>query len=253
MPEMIHSTAYDANVLQEYSLNSWDEASVLSRRQLSQPRNPVNGTIPRGFASMEATDGVYASAEEAVKSTLIQIRDRGPLPYTPNAAVPYYYPDTEEGRTLATEKIKYNPFPISKAGIAKGQELYNIYCGICHGDKGDGKGYLVRDGGKYPAQPAILTDSAFVNSSNGRFYHAIMYGKNAMGPHSDKLSFEERWQVIHYIRLLQAQAKKVNYNDEVNELNPAYGVPNVKAQALLPAAPAPQAQEPQVQQDSHNH
>jgi mono/diheme cytochrome c family protein len=174
-----------------------------------------------------------------VLTTLQQAKNQGTLVYTPNAAVPYYYPDTDEGRALATAKIKYNPFPITKEGIAKGQELYTIYCGICHGEKGDGKGYLVRDGGKYPAQPAILIDSAFVASSNGRIYHAIVYGKNAMGAHADKLSFEERWQVIHYIRLLQSQAKKLKYDDQVNELNPEFGIPISRVKPLLPAEVPP--------------
>ena len=153
--------------------------------------------------------------------------------YTPNGSVPYYFPDTEDGRTLATEQLLYNPFPITKEGMAKGQELYNYYCGICHGEKGDGLGYLVREnGGKYPAQPANFLLDEFVNSSNGRYYHSIMYGKNVMGAYADKLSYEERWQVIHYIRSLQAKEKKVAYSFEANELDPRYGVPVSKMTAV---------------------
>ena len=65
--------------------------------------------------------------------------------------------------------------------------MYDIYCGICHGEKADGNGYLVRDDGKYPAQPAILVSDEFIAASNGRFYHAIMHGKNVMGAYSEKL------------------------------------------------------------------
>ncbi len=100
--------------------------------------------------------------------------------------------------------------------------MYNIYCGICHGDKANGGGYLVRDdGGKYPAQPANLVSDDFINSSEGRYYHGIMYGRNAMGGYSDKLSYEERWQVIHYIRSLQAETKSLKYNENENTLNNA--------------------------------
>lgn len=79
----------------------------------------------------------------------------------------------------------------------------------------DGKwgGYLVRDDGKYPAQPAILVSDEFIAASNGRFYHAIMHGKNVMGAYSDKLSYKERWEVIQYIRSLQAQAKGLKYDE----------------------------------------
>ena len=233
IPDMAHSTAYEANILNDYSLNTWDKESTFTRRELSQPREPVNGTIPRGYTGAVAHSGAYATAGEAVVSMMESMASHGGIAYTPNGHVPYYYPDTEEGRTLATQQIKYNPFPITQDGLARGQELYNIYCGICHGDKGDGGGYLVRDnGGKYPAQPANFLDSAFVASSNGRYYHSIVYGKNAMGGYADKLSFEERWQVIHYIRNLQATSKKLKYSFEMNQLNADFGVPETVARQL---------------------
>jgi mono/diheme cytochrome c family protein len=248
IPDMAHATSYEANVLNDYSFHTWDKESTFSRRQLSQPRKPVNNTIARGYTGAVAHDGTYASAEEAVLSTMgYAAAGHGGVNYTPSGRVPYYYPDTEEGRTLATQQIKYNPFPITQNGIARGQELYNIYCAICHGEKGDGGGYLVRDnGGKYPAQPANLIDSAFVNSSNGRYYHAIVYGKNAMGSHADKLSFEERWQVIHYIRSLQASAKKLKYDNEVNSLNTNYGVPEAIARQLMANRQKPAVETPPV-------
>jgi mono/diheme cytochrome c family protein len=226
IPDMAHATAYEANVLTKYNLNSWDEESVKSRRELSQPRLPVHGTIPRGFAGSASYNGVFASAEDAVVSTMHRMNNSGGIPYTPNGHVPYTYPDTEDGRTLAKQQIRYNPFPITALGIEKGKELYTIYCATCHGDKADGDGYLVRDnGGKYPAQPANLVDSQFVFSTNGRYYHAIMYGLNAMGGYADKLSFEERWDVIHYIRSLQAVSRKVKYSESANTLNAEYGFP----------------------------
>ncbi|TAK45531.1 MAG: cytochrome c [Saprospiraceae bacterium] len=230
IPDMTHSTAYEANVLTLYSLNSWDKESTFSRRQLSNPHLPVKGTVPRGYASEATNDGVFASPMEAVLSTLGKTnQQQDGIHYTPNGHVPYYYPDTDTGRILAAKKILYNPYPISKKGLATGQALFTIYCSICHGDKGDGAGYLVAGPfAKFPAQPANFTTDDFINSSNGRFYHAIMYGRNAMGSHADKLSFQERWQVIHYIRSLQAVAKKVKYNEEVNELNPEYGVPELQ-------------------------
>ena len=46
----------------------------------------------------------------------------------------------------------------------------------------------------------LISDDIHFNSSNGRYYHSIMYGKNVMGGYADKLSYEERWQVIHHIR-----------------------------------------------------
>jgi hypothetical protein len=84
---------------------------------------------------------------------------------------------------------------------------------------------LVRDdGGVYPAQPANLISDEFIAASPGRFYHSIMFGKNVMGSYKDKLSYKERWEVIHYIRSLQAREKSLAYSPDENSLN-EYAVP----------------------------
>jgi mono/diheme cytochrome c family protein len=204
MPDMAHSTAYEANVYYDYGMNTWDKESVIDRRTLAMPRIPVSGTIARGFAGgLSAPD----------------VEGRNAVAISPNGSVPYYYKDTEEERLRATAEIRRNPFPITDSGLARGKALYNIYCGICHGDKGDGAGYLVRDdGGVYPAGPANLVSEEFIGTTEGRLYHSIMYGKNVMGSYADKLSYEERWQVIHHIRALQATASKKVYNEKENTL-----------------------------------
>ncbi|MCB9285427.1 MAG: cytochrome c [Lewinellaceae bacterium] len=239
MPDMVYSTAYEANVYYSYSLNTWDSASVFTRLDLMNPRNPVAGTVPRGYAGYS-----FAHNPQEQQAAMAMLTGQAPgSQYTPaNGHVPYYYADTEEERIRATAEIIANPFPITAAGLVKGQELYTFYCGICHGDKGDGAGYLVRDpnpatgdaGGKYPAAPANFMLDAFIDSSNGRYYHAIMYGRNMMGSYADKLSFEERWEVIHYIRSLQAKVRGLEYSETANTLNPAYGVPGA---SLAPEEP----------------
>ncbi len=201
MPDMAHSIAYEANSYSYYYNNTW--GSKEDYYKMAQPRVPVKGTIPRGYAGgagAASTDNGFAMA--------------------PNGSVPYYYDDTEEERTRATNEIIDNPFPITDAGLAEGKELYSVFCATCHGEKGDGGGYLVRDdGGKYPVQPANFLLDEFVAASNGRYYHSIMYGKNMMGGYADKLSYEERWNVIHYIHSLQAKEKKLVYSQMENTLN----------------------------------
>jgi len=230
MPDMGHSIAYEANVYTNYYLNTWDSASTFRLKELSNPRLPVAGTVPRGYAGVSFAGGEHASdamatlnGKDGVNSISVPV----------NSNVPYYYEDTEEERTRAIAEIIDNPFPISENGLARGKELYDVFCGICHGENGDGLGYLVRDAdaaknipaGVYPAAPASFLLDEHVNASNGRYYHAIMYGKNVMGAYKDKISYEERWQVIHYIRALQAKDKKLVYNAEENTFNPVFGVP----------------------------
>jgi len=195
MPDMAHSVAYEANHYNYYYNNTW--GSEADYYKYAKPKLPVKGTVPR------------TSSDNSVQMTA-------------SGSVPYYYGNTEEERVRATAELINNPFPITDAGLAQGKELYDVMCGICHGAKADGLGYLARDeseGGKYPVQPAILTSDEFVAASNGRYYHAIMHGKNLMGAYSDKMGYEERWQVIHYIRSLQAKDRKLKYNQFENTLN----------------------------------
>ncbi len=213
VPDMKHGIAYEANYYDFYRFNTW--GSQEEYHELASPRKPISGSIPRGYAGMSTKGGVANSA--AMQRVDNEI--------APNGFVPYYYEDTEEERERATEEIQSNPFPITEKGLEKGEMLYDINCGICHGEKGDGLGYLVRDdGGVYPAQPANLISDEFIEASPGRFYHSIMYGKNVMGSYKDKLSYKERWDVIHYIRTLQAKEKELVYSPEENSLN-SYAVP----------------------------
>lgn len=244
MPDMAHSIAYESNVYGNYYLNTWDSASVFLRKDLSGVRLPVKGTIPRGYAGYMNSD---ASEFEAIHNTLRGGTNMQAIAVPLNSHVPYHYTDTEDERTRASQEIINNPFPITEKGLASGKALYDIQCGICHGEKGDGLGYLVSDANpnaKYPAAPANFLQDTFYNSTNGRYYHAIMYGKNVMGSYADKLNFEERWQVIHYIRALQAKEKKLVYNATANTFNPSYGVPEKQFKAGLATrrtdvAPAP--------------
>jgi len=181
---VLHSIAYEANYYNYYYQNTWGSEDEYYK--MVTPRLPVAGTVPRR---------------------------------TTNGDPVYHYGNSEEERARAMAEMINNPYPITDAGLAQAKPLYDVYCGICHGDKGDGAGYLVRDGSAYPVQPANFLLEEFLNASNGRYYHTIMQGRNLMGAYADKLSYEERWQVIHYIRSLQAKELKLAYNEEINTLN----------------------------------
>ena len=246
MPDMAHSVAYEPNRIDEYSLHTWNDKSVRTVTQLwGTPRVPVKGTIPRGYVGLAAHGN---SAEY-----MAQLRGGGNGISTPiNGNVPYYYADTEEERTRANKEIVMNPYPITKKSLVKGKELWKIYCGICHGDKCAGNGYLVREDGKYPAQPANLLLDTFVNGNNGRLYHAIMYGKNVMGNYADKLSYEERWDVIHYIRSCQAAEKQLEYNENSNTLNVKAGISDsifqvMAAKKIVPTKPVTMEKKPAME------
>lgn len=215
MPDMAHAVTYEANVISDYSWNHWDDhdESFFKKSELSRPRNSVEGTVPRGYTAV-----YYAGADAMDVVRGKNAANAVAAPINPNA--PFYYANTEDERIRCEKEMVQNPFPITKEGLDRAKPLYNIYCGICHGEKGDGQGWLVTmPDSKYPAQPRNLIADDLTSAGNGRYYFGIMYGKNLMGAYAEKLNYEERWQVIHYIRYLQAQNKKLEYSETANTLS----------------------------------
>jgi len=96
-----------------------------------------------------------------------------------------------------------NPIPNSKKVMARGQELYEIYCLVCHGKTGDGDGPLIP---KYPNPPA-LTAKKLVQMTAGDIYTIIVNGKDDMPSHAGQIQEDDRWKLIHYIQKLQGKVE----------------------------------------------
>ncbi|MBC9797541.1 c-type cytochrome [Sinomicrobium weinanense] len=115
--------------------------------------------------------------------------------------MPYDYEDTQEGKALATVELK-NPLTADSLAVednlAKGKELYGIYCAVCHGDKGDGQGILAQRE-KFLGIPSY----ADRETTEGSIYHVIYYGLNSMGSYAVQLDEKERWQVVMYVEQLK--------------------------------------------------
>jgi len=116
----------------------------------------------------------------------------------PRGFVPYELPNSPEG--YAASKANAVPADSAPYDAAKAKELYTIYCAICHGDKGDGKGNLaVRE--KFAGVPDYKAREITV----GSVYHVQTYGLNMMGSYANQLNQAERWQVAQYVMELKSK------------------------------------------------
>lgn len=238
MPDMAHSLAVEANTYNYYYYNTWDKESTVELAKLVYPRTVPAGTVPRGYAGAQAPKSLDDAA--MMRGTMVDANHMNAISVPTNGSVPYYYDDTPEGRLAAIAELIDNPFPITEDGLARGANLYGIFCAICHGESGNGLGYIydteLNPNAKYPAAPASFLRDEFLQASNGRYYNAIMHGYNVMGAYDDKISYEERWQVIHYIRLLQARETEKEYSPMANTLNAAFGTPGKEFEGMAKAA-----------------
>jgi mono/diheme cytochrome c family protein len=117
--------------------------------------------------------------------------------------MPYEYDNTNEGYEAAKVELK-NPVAFSEESLAKGKELYGVYCAICHGNKGDGQGTLAKRE-KFLGIPKY--NDSVRGITEGSIYHVIMYGKNNMGSHANQLNTKERWEVVQYVLKLKSELK----------------------------------------------
>ena len=113
--------------------------------------------------------------------------------------VPYEIPNTPAGY-LASKSVTTSPLDSTAVDFEKAKELFEIYCAICHGEKGDGKGNLVKRE-KFLGVPSYADRDVSV----GSVFHVETYGLNAMGSHANQLTKTERWQVAAYVMKLKSE------------------------------------------------
>ncbi|OIR05435.1 hypothetical protein GALL_124870 [mine drainage metagenome] len=110
---------------------------------------------------------------------------------------------------VASKKIKSPVDSLSKAEYTETERLYLINCGICHGPKLDGNGPLYKGGeGPFAAKPRAFIGDAYAEAMpEGQMFYSVMYGKNLMGSYASQLTRKQRWQIIRYIKMKQAEGK----------------------------------------------
>ena len=96
-----------------------------------------------------------------------------------------------------------SPFEKNDENLANGKKMYEIYCSVCHGSKGDGNGILM-EREKFLGIPSY----ADRDITEGSIYHVLMHGINLMGSHAGQVNEEERWQIAQYVMKLREELEK---------------------------------------------
>ena len=120
---------------------------------------------------------------------------RPPVPGTVmHGTLPYTIRNQDDAVVLE------NPLPRTNRVLKQGRQAFTTYCAVCHGVLGNGVPSLTA---AYGAKPANLVAQNAMVLSDGQIYHVIMVGKNTMPSYAADLDENERWEVIHYVRVLQ--------------------------------------------------
>jgi mono/diheme cytochrome c family protein len=116
---------------------------------------------------------------------------------------------------LKTADRLVNPRTRTSESINRGRFLYETYCLVCHGTSGRGDGPISATNGQTPPGPVFgvrsLVNDTIARRSDGYIYGAIVnataMGRGLMPMYGDKVRGSDRWDLVNYVRTLQAQAK----------------------------------------------
>lgn len=147
---------------------------------------------------------------EMVDSGVVHAYDRNPMRESvpslflpPAGTVPVerlpfeYGPGPEEALRAGLELR--NPFVAGPESLARGKQVYDTVCTVCHGPKGEGDGPII---GRFPNPPSLLAPHA-QGLPGGQIVHVITRGQGIMPPHAAQVLLEDRWKAVLYVRQLQ--------------------------------------------------
>ena len=112
-----------------------------------------------------------------------------------------YLGDTifHDGKNADGSFVQTLPLDVTYELIDRGREKYAIFCTACHGAAGDGNGVTK----PYGVLAASYHDDRLRSEPDGYIYDVIMNGKGLMLPLNDRISPEEGWAIVLYVRALQ--------------------------------------------------
>ena len=161
------------------------------------PSKPNYQYFPNMYESVGY--GTYDESDAFPNGIEAQLPVEGSVP---RGWQPYEFEDSNEGYELAKVNLT-SPLLNNEDNLANGKKMYEIYCSVCHGSKGDGNGILM-EREKFLGIPSY----ADRDITEGSIYHVLMYGINLMGSHAGQVNDEERWQISQYVLKLRKDLLK---------------------------------------------
>jgi mono/diheme cytochrome c family protein len=119
-----------------------------------------------------------------------------------------FMPYPFKGKPEEAGKFLIDPLQPTKEVLERGKSKYLTFCSPCHGNFARGDSRLQ---GQFPNPPTLHSDKV-IRWPDGRIFHVITEGQNAMPSYASQISTEDRWAIIQYLRVLQ-RAQNVKESD----------------------------------------
>jgi mono/diheme cytochrome c family protein len=90
-----------------------------------------------------------------------------------------------------------NPLAPTPAALAHGKALFAINCAMCHGQTPAERGLV---GKKLKPPPPGLDADTVRNRTDAHIFKAVTFGFGRMPPFKARLTPQERWELVNYLR-----------------------------------------------------
>lgn len=133
------------------------------------------------------------------------------------AASPYFT-GTENGEPVAEippDPRTSQPFTITREGLERGRQRFEIYCSACHGRTGYGDGMVVRRG--FPRPPSLHEPRLRDDTPPGHYFRVITHGFKTMPAQGSRIAPGDRWAIVSYINALQ-RSQHLDLNDAPDDI-----------------------------------
>jgi mono/diheme cytochrome c family protein len=90
-----------------------------------------------------------------------------------------------------------NPVAATGSSLAEGKTLFSINCAMCHGQNSAERGPV---GKKLKPPPPGLDHNLLKSRSDTHIFKAVTFGFGRMPPFKDKLTQEQRWHLVNFLR-----------------------------------------------------
>lgn len=117
---------------------------------------------------------------------------KAPVLSPPVGAVPV------SGREIVSQESELrNPVIPTAASLSEGKALFDINCAMCHGNTSAERGPV---GKKLVPPPPGLDHDMVKGLSDSTIFKALTFGFGRMPVFRDKLTPEERWNLVNFLR-----------------------------------------------------
>jgi mono/diheme cytochrome c family protein len=117
---------------------------------------------------------------------------KAPILSAPVGAVPV------TGREIISQGSELrNPKTPTAASLSQGKTLFETNCAMCHGETSTERG---RVGKKLVPPPPGIDHDMVKGLSDAAIFKAITLGFGRMPPFKDKLTPDERWSLVNFLR-----------------------------------------------------